>query len=151
MLTSTQKRLHREAASDAVVHVRKRVKAIAHQLTSAGVCDEVAVEITCRNLDYMGRSCGRKAAGIHAPTFRVRDHKNRQRVRVEHTLHTHAHNVDLQRTYTHKSAPYRKGGYMYERASRVGKRRMRDAVRMADHICSKGEIPAALEFLLGSR
>lgn len=152
-----------DAARQQASYVKDRLPSIADAARQRGASKEVAARIVLDNLGDGERrhnsngtvirhgGLSRAAVGLHESTCRVRDHKARKHVRVVYATSQFVRGVDQQRTYTYKSAPYRKGGYMYERASRVGKRRMRDAVRMADHICSKGEISAALEFLLGSR
>lgn len=154
-----------DAARQEIEFVRDRTKAVAIAARQRGASKDLTKRILDDNfalgerrynsngtgIKHGGLSRPAVGASIHESTCRVRDHKARKRVRVEHTCSRFAHTVDLHRLYVGKSAPFRKGGYLYERASHVGKRRMRDAVRMADHISSKGEITAALEFLLGSR
>lgn len=113
--------------------------------------DDVRADLLRKHIAYTKRSVGRILPGVPKPTGRVKDAKNYKAARTAHAKHTFAHTVDLQRTYTHKSAPFRPGGSVWAKCDRVGKRRLRGVVGLADKIALKGEITAALELVLGSR
>lgn len=147
MLTPTHIKLHDASMCDEVRFVHKRVRHIAHQLTSAGVSSDVGAEILCRNVDYMGRSVGRRAQGASKPTCKVKDHKARKGARVRHIIARHAHTVDLCRTYTDRSAPFRPGGCVWSKVNRRAKQRFRALLHKSDALYSAGEITVALESL----
>lgn len=139
--------IFRRAVSEGVLHVRKRASAIAHQATCGGASDEVVAGIICRNVDYMSRSMGRRLQGVPKPTCKARDHKARKGARVRHIIAQHAHTVDLCRTYTDRSAPFRQGGCVWSKVNRGKKNRFRAILHKADAFYSAGEITVALELL----
>jgi len=99
----------------------------------------------------LARTTGRKATGIDAPRYRVRDHKTRKHVRAEQAFSAFASSVDRQRTYAHISAHYRVGGSVWAQTSGKAKAQLRSILHKADRMASNGEITAALELLSGPR
>lgn len=145
------------------VEFRKRVGNIARKVTALGgnpeqVCRIVELNLGMREVEHnakgnvikhtsIARTLGRLATGIHHPTYRARDHKSRRSQRAEQAFSTHARAVDLLRTYTHKSAPFRVGGHMWAKVGAKGKRRFRALLHTSDAIAHSGEITVALESL----
>ena len=168
MITPDHIKLHTRTVKAESAYMSGRVRKLAHQITRMEVSDDVGASILCRNIDYMGRSVGRRAQGAHGttsggvwvngrlvmrsvqtPTSRMRDAKAHKALRVEACDRTHTRAVDGLRTWAYKSAPYRTGGWKWAKMRRVDKRKYRALLHTLDHMVANGEIPAALELLLG--
>lgn len=166
MTTSDHKKLHRKAIVSEVAYMKGRVRKLAHQLTKASVSDDVGANILERNIDHMGRSVGRRAQGAHVPTqgyvcvgsdFRLRvaqnptskvkDHKAHKALRVAACAQAHAGTIDAMRRFTYMSAPFRKGGCVYDKVSKRKRNRFRAILHKADAIARTGEITVATELL----
>lgn len=169
MITPDHIKLHNRTVAREAAYMSGRVRKLAQKITRMEVCADVGASILCRNIDYMGRSVGRRAQGAHGtttggvwvngrlvmrsvqnPTSRMRDAKAHKALRVENCDRAHTRTVDGLRTWAHMSAPYRPGGYRWAKLGGVGKRRTRKLLYVCDHMVANGEITAALELFRGS-
>ena len=166
MTTLDYKKLHRKAFASEAAYMSGRVRKLAQQLTSASVSDDVGADILERNIDHMGRSVGRRAQGAHAPTqgyvcvdgdFRLRvaqnptskvkDHKAHKALRVRACANAHAGAIDAMRRFTYMSAPFRKGGCVYDKVTKRKRNRFRAILHKADALALSGEVTVATELL----
>lgn len=170
MITPDHIKLHNRTVAVESAYMSGRVRKLARQITRMEVCADVGASILCRNIDYMGRSVGRRAQGAHGttsggvwvngrlvmrsvqtPTSRMKDAKSHRALRVAACDRAHTRAVDGLRTWEHKSAPFRPGGYMWAKLGGVGKRRTRKLLYVCDRHVANGEIAVALELFLGPR
>lgn len=164
MTTNDHRKLHDRTVKAEVAYMSGRVRKLAQKLTESDVSDEVGAEILCRNIDYMGRSVGRRAQGAHGtttglvwvdgvpvmrsvqtPTSKMRDAKAHKALRVETCREIHANAIDAARRFAYITAPFRKGGGVYSKVSKRKRNRFRAILHKADGFARTGEITVALE------
>ena len=186
MITPDHIKLHNRTVASESAYMKGRVRKLAHKITRMEVCveghtythfdpqgeetpDSVRADIICRNINYMGRSVGRRAQGAHGttsggvwvngrlvmrsvqnPTSKMRDAKSHKALRVGACDRAHTRAVDGLRTWAHMSAPYRPGGYRWAKLGGVGKRRTRKLLYVCDRHVANGEVTVALELFRGS-
>ena len=164
MKLNDAKKLHDREVCRQAAYMKGRVRDLAHKLTSADVSDDVGADILARNIDYMGRTVGRRAQGAfvptqgyvcvdgdfrrrvaQGPTYKVKDHKAHKQLRVAECARKHANSIDASRRFAYITAPFRKGGIVYAKVSKCKRNRFRAILHKADGFARKGEIAVALE------
>lgn len=150
-MTHIAKRVVREAMSDRIRYVVDRRKEVAKVATSGTTSDDVASKLISDFEAYVCSHLGRNADGTTLfKTCRIRDHKHRASRRRTATQNTFAHNVDLQRAWTHFRSHFIPGGAVWVKLSRNEKRRIKCAVYQADiHVRTYGDYVGAYAMIRG--
>jgi hypothetical protein len=141
----------RKAVGERVRYVVERRKQVAQTLTCSTTSDKVSAKIICEMTEYITSHLGRNAYGTSLlQKGRIKDYKARQGRRLAAVQNTFAHNVDVQRAWSHFRAHFVPGGSVWAKQGRVGKRGLRSAVYEADtHLNTYQDYVGAFAILKG--